>query len=111
ANWYSYFRKRSFVAKAAIGAVITEANDFRYGLNLINEEDDILVEMPDAATIDYNPHNSDLLDELYDYEWDALGTPLRRGLQSVGRYFDNVISGLDDPIVSQCQQNFSILLT
>src|SRR5690606_23160434 len=35
ANWYSYYRKRSFVAKAAIGAVITQANDFRYGLSLI----------------------------------------------------------------------------
>jgi type IV pilus assembly protein PilY1 len=111
ANWYSYYRKRSFVAKAAIGAVVTEANNFRYGLSLINNEDKILVPMPAADTIDYTSHNNNLLSKLYSYKWDALGTPLRRGLQSVGRYYDNVIKGYTDPIISECQQNFSILLT
>ncbi len=31
--------------------------------------------MPSAATIDYVPHNNSLLEQLYEYDWDAVGTP------------------------------------
>ncbi|MDG2175710.1 MAG: PilC/PilY family type IV pilus protein [Gammaproteobacteria bacterium] len=111
ANWYSYYRKRSYVAKAAIAAVIDEADDFRYGLSLLNDDDDVFVEVPAAAVSDYTTHNAALLNELFTYDWQAQGTPLRRGLENVGEYFDDELSGKTDPIVSQCQQNFSILLT
>lgn len=110
ANWYSYYRKRSYVAKASIGAVVDEADDFRYGLSLINDSS-LFVQVPSAATIDYVPHNNSLLEQLYEYDWDAVGTPLRTGLERVGKYYDNELSGKTDPIISQCQQNFTILLT
>src|SRR3569832_1765264 len=36
ANWYQYYRKRSFVAKAAIASVMSENTGYRYGLSVIN---------------------------------------------------------------------------
>ncbi|MEX0619818.1 MAG: PilC/PilY family type IV pilus protein [Pseudohongiellaceae bacterium] len=111
ANWYQYYRKRSFVAKAAISEVIDSSPDFRYGLNLINDDDDVFVEVPAAGVNDYSAHNAALLAELFDYRWRALGTPLRTGLERVGRYFDDELPGRADPVISECQQNFGILIS
>lgn len=111
ANWYQYYRRRSFIAKAAISEVISSSPGFRYGLSVINGDDDIFVEVPGAAEVDYTSHNADLLDDLYGYEWRALGTPLRTGLQRVGAYFDNALSGKGNPIISECQQNFGIVVS
>lgn len=111
ANWYQYYRRRSFVAKAAISEVVDSSPGFRYGLNVINGEDDLFVEVPPAADSDYSVHNTDLLDELFGYEWRAVGTPLRTGLERVGRYFDDELSGKTNPIISECQQNFGIVVS
>jgi type IV pilus assembly protein PilY1 len=111
ANWYQYYRRRSFVAKAAISEVVDSSPGFRYGLNVINGEDDLFVEVPGAAEIDYTAHNADLLDALYGYEWRALGTPLRTGLERVGRYYNDDLSGKANPIISECQQNFGIVVS
>lgn len=111
ANWYQYYRRRSFVAKAAISEVVDSSPGFRYGLNVINGEDDLFVEVPAAAAPDYIAHNAALLDELFGYEWRALGTPLRTGLERVGRYFDDELAGRTNPIISECQQNFGIIVS
>ena len=110
ANWYQYSRRRSFVTKGAIASVISASPGFRFGLSVINQYATLFAEVPSSATVEYSSHNSDLLDDLYSYDWPAMGTPLRRGLERVGRYFDNTLSG-DDPIISACQQNFSVLFT
>lgn len=110
ANWYQYSRRRSFVTKGAIAAVITASPGFRFGLSVINNFATLFVEVPGAAVEEYSEHNNDLLESLYSYEWPALGTPLRRGLERVGRYYDNVLAATD-PIISACQQNFSVLFT
>lgn len=111
ANWYSYYRKRQLLTKASIAAVINAANDFRYGLSMINDDDLVFEEVPAAAVSDYTTHNADMLDAFFDYEWQGQGTPLRGGLKNVGEYYDGDRSGVTDPIISQCQQNFSILMT
>lgn len=110
ANWYQYSRRRSFVAKGAIAAVISSSPGFRFGLSVINEYATLFVQVPPAATDVYATHNNDLLDDLYSFEWPAQGTPLRSGLSRVGRYYDNTL-GMTDPIISACQQNFSVLFT
>ncbi|MDO8273290.1 MAG: PilC/PilY family type IV pilus protein [Gammaproteobacteria bacterium] len=110
ANWYQYSRRRSFVAKGAIAAVITASPGFRFGLSVINESATLFVEVPPAATDIYATHNSNLLDDLYAFQWPPQGTPLRTGLELAGRYYDNVL-GRTDPIVSACQQNFTVLFT
>ncbi len=118
ANWYQYYRRRSFVAKAAIGKVITGNPENRYGLNFINNTDfpfdggnTRFVEVPTGTTA-FISHNANLLTGLFSLNWPANGTPLRRGLERVGQYFDhNSLSKPNDPIEYQCQQNFSVLLT
>jgi len=110
ANWYQYSRRRSFVTKGAIAGVITASPGFRFGLSVINQYATLFAEVPSAATVEYSAHNTALLNSLYSYNWPALGTPLRRGLERVGAYYDNTLS-MTDPIISACQQNFSVLFT
>ncbi len=110
ANWYQYSRRRSFVTKGAIASVITASPGFRFGLSVINQYATLFAEVPSAAIDEYSAHNAALLNDLYSFNWPALGTPLRRGLERVGRYYDNVL-GMTDPIISACQQNFSVLFT
>lgn len=110
ANWYQYSRRRSFVAKGAIAAVINASPGFRFGLSVINQYATLFAQVPSAATVEYSAHNTALLNNLYSYNWPALGTPLRRGLERVGAYYDDTL-GMTDPIISACQQNFSVLFT
>lgn len=110
ANWYQYSRRRSFVTKGAIASVITASPGFRFGLSVINQYVTLFAEVPSSAVIEYTPHNTALLNSLYSYDWPAMGTPLRRGLERVGAYYDNTL-GMTDPIISACQQNFSVLFT
>ncbi len=115
ANWYQYYRRRSFVAKGALGKVITENPENRYGLNFINNNSfdynsgtASFINVP-TGTSGFSSHNSSLLQGLYDLDWKQDSTPLREGLDRVGHYFDNNSS--NDPIEYECQQNFSVLLT
>ncbi len=111
ANWYQYHRRRSFVAKAAIAKVISENDDFRFGLSLINEYDELFKEVPAGEVEDYTSHNTELLESMFEFEWERRGTPLRRGLERVGRYYSNYYANYADPITSACQQNYSVLFT
>lgn len=108
ANWYQYSRRRSFVAKGSIARVISEKPSFRYGLNTINSST-FFTEVPDL-TANFSSHNSTLISDLFSFNWPASGTPLRRGLERAGNYFDNT-DDRTDPIVQECQQNFTLLLT
>jgi len=111
ANWYQYHRRRSFVSKGAVDIVVNSNPSFRFGYSQINDYDDIFVEVPSAVVDDYSAHNSALLEEMFDYAWGSNSTPLRSGLERVGRYYDDDLSGFDDPIISECQQNYSVLFT
>ncbi len=115
ANWYTYYRKRSFVTKAAVAEVVSTRPDFRYGASVINDYRDFFIEVPPSSTTNFTSHNDNLLGELFSFDWSPRGTPLRRGLQRVGRYFDNT-DGRTNPILPEslggsCQKNFAILMT
>lgn len=109
ANWYQYYRRRSFVAKSAISNVITGSPYYRYGLSVINRHGSLFQEMPTATP--YSTHNSTLLGALYDYVWTSNGTPLQSGLNVAGQYYRGTLTGRTSPIDSSCQQNFTVLLT
>lgn len=111
ANWYQYHRRRSFVAKSAIGQVVTDSPNYRYGLSVINDYSSLFVQMPDFDVTDYTTHNASLLTDFYKYDWDGLGTPLRKGLERVGQYYQDALTGKPSPITHSCQQNFTILFT
>jgi type IV pilus assembly protein PilY1 len=115
ANWYQYHRRRSFVMKGAVAEVLTNgASNNRFGLSVLNDYADLFRELPLAAVpvADFPAHNEAILQAIYDYEITAQGTPLRRSLERVGRYYSNYYtSDYTDPITSSCQQNFSVLFT
>lgn len=108
ANWYAYGRRRSFVAAAAIGDVLQQNPNFRYGVNTIHN--DVFVEVPTATSGDFTSHNDSLYTD-FKAEHPGGGTPLRRGLERVGEYFSGNLADTDDPIVHECQKNFSILMS
>lgn len=109
ANWYQYARKRSFVAKAGISAVLDVKPEFRYGLDTINESS-AFVEVP--ATLGNNlAHNNSLLAALYDTVWPGSSTPLRQGLERAGEYYNGNLSGKANPILDSCQKNYTVLMT
>jgi type IV pilus assembly protein PilY1 len=112
ANWYQYARKRQFVAKGGISAVMDNVSGFRYGLDTINQTSSF-IELPTGLG-NFAAHNDSLLDELFSFDWPGKATPLREGLQRAGDYFDHDGAnnlGLTNPIGYSCQKNFSILLT
>lgn len=115
ANWYQYHRKRSYVAKNAIAAVVTDNPTFRYGLSVINRFNELFVQVP-GANDSLSGHNQGMLDELFSLDWPREGTPLRKGLKLVGDYYDNAPNDdlpddVADPITGSCQKNFAVLFT
>ncbi|HRE31154.1 MAG TPA: hypothetical protein PLD88_04185, partial [Candidatus Berkiella sp.] len=109
ANWYQYYRRRAFVAKNAIGSVINRFGNYRYGLNVINNQ--LFIQMPNSSATDYSTQNQNLVNSLYGYTWQALGTPLRTGLARAGQYYNGTLSNTSSPIIYPCQQNFTVLVT
>ncbi|SMF01341.1 type IV pilus assembly protein PilY1 [Alteromonadaceae bacterium Bs31] len=111
ANWYSYARRRSFVAKGAVGAVVSGSPSFRFGQTVINYYNTLFNEVPPSTVTKYSGYNQSLLNDLYSFNWPAQGTPLRRGLERAGKYIAGDLSGKTDPIIQSCQQNFAVLFT
>lgn len=109
ANWYVYNRRRSLSAKNVISVIVSQFTNFRYGINTIN--DNFFVQVPPSGTTDFTPYNTTLIDTLFTYNWQQLGTPLRSALQRTGRYYANQLTGKTNPIIQSCQQNYTILLT
>lgn len=125
ANWYSYYRKRATLMKAATGEAFKDLDQskFRVGLFFINSiESDAGRDYPYGRSL----KNNDL--KIADftgatsgtqrYEWfsklysgrDGGWTPNRAALARMGRMFAGKISGWD-PVQYSCQQNFTIQST
>jgi type IV pilus assembly protein PilY1 len=113
ANWYQYHRRRSFVMKAAVARVMNVNTSFRFGMSLLNDYGVLFREVPPEATLeeDFPAHNDAILAAMFEYEWGGNGTPLRRGLERVGRYYSDYYGAYDNPIISACQQNYAVLFT
>ncbi len=115
ANWYQYQRRRAFAAKFTIAKVINKYPNFRYGISVINNYNNLFIEFPSAAT-NHATHNRNLLNELFRFDWPYAGTPLRKGLERVGNYYAGNLSGKADPILPEnkggsCQKHFAVLVT
>jgi len=122
ANWFTYHRRREYVAKSAIARVIKNLQGVRVGILGINGK--IIVPLkPLGVWKDnvYHDQRNDLLLKLYAYDSRG-GTPLREGLNTVGKYYkDNSldlsgVAGDDRPYYSEadggaCQQSFTIVMT
>lgn len=137
ANWFSYYRKREYVAKAVYGDIIANASNLRIGLVTLNNSRNGI--NPSVTTINTplrsidvdasNPGrpNADptrgnrriLLDALYSSQGRG-STPLRAALWRVGEYLagapTRALFPTDNAYLSEaeggaCQQSFVILMT
>lgn len=127
ADWFTYHRRREYVAKSAIARVINNLRGVRVGILGINGK--IIVPLKPLGVWKsgvYHDQRDDLLAELYDYDSRG-GTPLREGLNDVGQYYKNNSltlehykgqseTGDEPPYYSEadggaCQQSFTIVMT
>lgn len=125
ANWYSYYRKREYVAKRALSEIITESST-RMGLATLWNNNNVRTPVRDVDDITTpidttaQTSKSTLLRNLFNID-SVNGTPLRTALQNAGTYFESGLSswGTDwatSPILPEseggaCQQNFAILMS
>ena len=115
ANWFTYYRKRSYVAWAAIGKVVTDSTSVRTGIYRLNLG---LFEHGGSQSV-FDLENStdkyNILNSLYCRTGSGCiggGTPTRPAMQGLGDFF----AGGDSPILpanagGKCQQNFNITVT
>jgi type IV pilus assembly protein PilY1 len=124
ANWYSYYRKREYVAKRAMSEVISKSSA-RVGLVTLNNNNSVTTPIADIDDITTpidttaQTNKATLLDNVAQIDSDH-GTALRRKLKDVGDYFDDD-DGSDgnigpNPLLpssqgGECQQNFTIVMT
>ncbi len=130
ANWYTYYRKREYVVKRALSEIIADSTA-RVGLATINGRNDnsltgnnqdifSLIANIDDVTTPVNPtaalNKKNLLKSLFNIN-SLHGTPLRKALKRVGKYYQGTqTSWGSSPIQSaanggECQQNFTILMS
>jgi type IV pilus assembly protein PilY1 len=121
ANWFTYYRRREFVAKGAIARALRSLEGFRVGILGINREIIVPLKPVNAMIGGVLVDETDtLIEELLNYESNPNGgTPLKRGLEWVGEYYqanDGDLQGqqgnapypADD---GDCQQSFTIVMT
>lgn len=138
ANWFTYYRKREYVAKAAMGQVIQDLNE-RVGLAMINPSPNGGVPVKDVDTeslpVDSTAvaNKAALLDTLYKFDtYSDPDTPLRKALDRTGKYLmgnsddasdirdlfglssSDAVPGspiLDDISAGVCRKNFAVLMS
>lgn len=116
ANWYSYYRKRIYLAKASaaeafgalehtetVGGVTTNKAKYRIGLYYLNNTSRNL-EIADFT----GSARSTWFDRLFATTVDG-STPLRTALSRAGRMYGGKTT--TDPVQYSCQRNFAILTT
>lgn len=120
ANWFSYYRKREYVAKAAFAKIIAEATNVRMGLVTLHNNNAGGQAKTPIRSMNADPTTGNkraLLDALYSIESSG-NTPLRVTLDNAGRYFECRPNNYfpECPVLpaeegGACQQNFIVFMT
>jgi type IV pilus assembly protein PilY1 len=120
ANWYSYYRKREYVAKRALSQIIKQSSA-RMGLATLHDTNNVLTPVANVDDISTpldpaaQANKNNLLSNLFRIGTSG-GTPLRQTLAAAGEYYEgNSVWGAS-PILpagqgGECQQNFTILMS
>ncbi|WP_024334943.1 PilC/PilY family type IV pilus protein [Desulfotignum balticum] len=121
ANWFSYYRKREFAAKAAVANVVNLMQGVQIGyLSIQDRLKQAVRKVKVQDSGGFVDHSAALLTSLYDNYNSTGGTPLRDALNNVGKYYDKddgATGGLgNSPYASEadgggCQHSFAILMT
>lgn len=117
ANWYTYYRKRIMMMKAATGRAFTAVdNKYRVGFSTISEKGtsaDEFLNVKKYECCGTSTQKYLFYQNLYAATTGGT-TPLRGALSKAGRLFSGRLSGADgvnNPVQYSCQQNFTILTT
>ncbi len=126
ANWFTYYRRRDFAAKAAFSLAIKPADNVRIGFATIRNNAGNRIRVASMNVSPASGNKKALLDNLFQTQPSG-GTPLREALRNTGRYYEcrsadifgstaNTSPGNSNcPVeaapVGQCQQNYTILMT
>jgi len=121
ANWFSYYRRREYAAKAAVANVVNQMQGVQIGyLSIQNRLIQTVQKVKVQESGGMVDNSAGLLTSLYDNYNSEGGTPLRVALKNVGKYYDKddgSTGGLgNSPYASEadgggCQQSFAILMT
>ncbi len=104
ANWYSYYRQRNYLMKAATGEAFSTISDkYRVGLFFIHTE-----KTPTKIDTFTGTHRNNWYQHLYSHTYTS-GTPLLGALSEMGRMYAGRNATYGDPVQFSCQQNFTIL--
>jgi type IV pilus assembly protein PilY1 len=115
ANWFSYYRTRMQIMKAAVGEAFSAMdNRFRIGYTTINNTN-----FPSGGNASFQPLDSfegttrsNFYAKLYGIvQPPTNSTPLRRSLTDMGKMYEGTLAGAPDPIQFSCQRNFTVLST
>jgi len=119
ANYFSYYRRRFEAAKGAVTNVIASMQGVYMGFFSITQQ---IVQPVLPIRVQGDDSTQTLLDMIIAFD-NGSGTPLRGGLQFVGRYFDkhdgyklDGSAGDDSPWApvdegGECQQAFAVVMT
>lgn len=138
ANWFTYYRRREYVAKAALARVVTDVmptiDGIKLGFATINAHKNRKGIYSSGRPLVSVAKNSveDLRTKIYSFDSGAGTTPLMTALDRSGKYFscssaDNIfrdvdrgygsstcprqLNSVDDPKYQSCQQNYTVLMT
>lgn len=118
ANWYTYYRKREYVAKRAVSELV-DGSTARVGLATLHNNNSVSTAVSDMTNA---TNKQTLLGKVFRISSNG-GTPLRRGLREAGEYFNDTdtetheyLGSAASPILpadqgGECQQNFTILMS
>ncbi len=121
ANWYSYYRKREYVAKRALSQILYGATS-RVGLGTLHNNNSVGTPIEDMTDTNNSPTKKEILMRNLFRIQSQNGTPLRLALNYSGTYYE---SGIGSPLFSsnqpspilpagsggECQQNFTIMMS
>jgi len=117
ANWYTYYRSREYVAKAAYGQVVARAANTRMGLVTLHDNGGADTEIASMNADPRSGAKGTLLDALYGGSG-ASSTPLRSSFNEAGKYLScasndyfSTCPALDADSGGECQQNFAVVMT
>lgn len=119
ANWYTYYRKRAYIAQRATSELVYNSGA-RMGLGTLHNNSSVGTPISDM-TVNANKRN--LLDKVSQL-YSSGGTPLRTALARAGNYyqtgngrlFSSSSDNIGSPILpldegGACQQNFSVVFS
>jgi len=125
ANWYTYYRKREYVAINAVTRVVQDSTAY-IGLGTFNKNKAANGQFPGAIVADMNsPTNKTNILSRAAGIHSGSGTPIRKSLNEAGKYFrdgnsqifgsQSFASSVQSPIQvargGECQHNFTILMS